>query len=108
MTIDLGPWHLLLQPWDAVGFVGQGLFFSRFIVQWLASERAGRSYIPKGFWWLSIFGALVSLVYAIGIHNTVFTLAQSVALVPYIRNLMLIRRGNVRLVEGTLSTQSTK
>lgn len=93
MIIDLGPWHLVLTAWDAVGFVGQGLFFSRFVVQWLASERAGKSYVPRTFWWLSIVGGLISLVYAVGIHNTPYTLGQSVGLVPYVRNLMLLRRG---------------
>ena len=80
MIIDLGPWHLNLTPWDTVGFVGQAMFFSRFLVQWIASERAKRSYIPPLFWWLSISGGLISLVYAIGIHNVVFTLGQSVGL----------------------------
>lgn len=94
MSIDFGPWHLLFTPWDAVGFIGQALFFSRFIVQWVASERAGRSFVPAAFWWLSLTGGLISLIYAIGIHNPVFTLGQSVGLLPYTRNLMLLRRAD--------------
>jgi lipid-A-disaccharide synthase-like uncharacterized protein len=99
VIIDLGPWHLVVRTWDIVGFVGQGLFFSRFVVQWLASERAGKSYIPSVFWWLSIIGGLISLVYAIGINNAPYTLGQSVGLVPYARNLMLLQRQKKRAAE---------
>jgi lipid-A-disaccharide synthase-like uncharacterized protein len=106
MTIELGPWHVVLAPWDAVGFVGQSLFFSRFVIQWIASERAGRSYVPTVFWWLSICGGVISLVYSIGIHNPVFTLGQSVGLVPYVRNVVLQRRGG--RPRGEIPVQSTK
>lgn len=92
MILDIGPWHFTLSPWDALGFVGQAMFFSRFLVQWIASERAKRSYVPNAFWWLSLAGGSISLVYAVGIHNLVFTLGQSVGLIPYVRNLMLVRR----------------
>jgi lipid-A-disaccharide synthase-like uncharacterized protein len=92
MIIDVGPWHFTLCPWDALGFVGQAMFFSRFLVQWIASERAKRSYVPNAFWWLSLAGGSISLVYAVGIHNLVFTLGQSAGLIPYVRNLMLVHR----------------
>lgn len=105
MIIDLGPWHVVLTPWDAVGFTGQSLFFSRFVVQWIASERAGRSYVPKVFWWLSIVGGLISLVYALGIHNTVYTVGQSVSLVPYVRNVVLLRRQRPQVGDAVQSTK---
>jgi lipid-A-disaccharide synthase-like uncharacterized protein len=92
MIVNVGPWHFTLSPWDALGFVGQAMFFSRFLVQWIASERAKRSYVPTAFWWLSLAGGSISLVYAIGIHNIVFTLGQAVGLIPYVRNLMLVHR----------------
>jgi lipid-A-disaccharide synthase-like uncharacterized protein len=92
MIVNVGPWHFTLSPWDALGFVGQAMFFSRFLVQWIASERAKRSYVPTAFWWLSLAGGSISLVYAIGIHNIVFTLGQAAGLIPYVRNLMLVHR----------------
>ncbi len=92
MILDLGPWHFTLHPWDAIGFAGQAMFFSRFLVQWIASERAKRSFVPTAFWWLSLAGGSISLVYAIGIHNPVFTLGQAAGLIPYVRNLVLVHR----------------
>jgi lipid-A-disaccharide synthase-like uncharacterized protein len=78
--------------WLAIGFTGNALFFSRFLVQWIASERARRSYVPVAFWWLSIAGSLILLVYAIHRRDPVFTLAFLPNCVVYVRNLMLIRR----------------
>ena len=83
--------------WLAIGFAGNALFFSRFLVQWLASERAGRSYVPVAFWWLSIAGSLVLLVYAIHRRDPVFTLAFLPNCIVYVRNLMLIRKERRRL-----------
>ena len=51
--------------WLALGFIGQAIFGSRFVVQWLVSERKKRSVIPKAFWYLSIAGSVVLLTYAI-------------------------------------------
>jgi lipid-A-disaccharide synthase-like uncharacterized protein len=78
--------------WLAIGFTGNALFFSRFLVQWVASERAGRSYVPTVFWWLSIAGSVVLLLYALHRRDPVFTLAYLPNCVVYVRNLMLIRR----------------
>lgn len=78
--------------WLALGFAGNALFFSRFLVQWIASERARKSYVPVAFWWLSIAGSLVLLIYAIHRRDPVFTLAFLPNCVVYVRNLMLIRR----------------
>ncbi|HYB09497.1 MAG TPA: lipid-A-disaccharide synthase N-terminal domain-containing protein [Alphaproteobacteria bacterium] len=79
--------------WMAVGFVGQGMFFTRFVVQWIASERKRQSVIPMPFWYFSIAGAAVSLVYAIHIQSWPFTLGQACGFVVYFRNLYLINRG---------------
>ncbi|RIL04994.1 MAG: hypothetical protein DCC71_11970 [Proteobacteria bacterium] len=78
--------------WLAIGFTGNALFFSRFLVQWVASERAGRSYVPTVFWWLSIAGSVVLLLYALHRRDPVFTLAYLPNCVVYVRNLMLIRK----------------
>jgi lipid-A-disaccharide synthase-like uncharacterized protein len=73
--------------WLAVGFVGQAFFFSRFFVQWIASERAGRSVIPMSFWYFSLLGGATLLVYAIHLGDPVFIVGQSTGALIYLRNL---------------------
>ena len=73
-----------------VGFVGQGLFASRFIVQWIFSEKKGESYIPVIFWYLSIFGGLGLLTYAIFRKDPVIIVGQTFGIFIYLRNLILI------------------
>lgn len=82
--------------WLAIGFGGQALFASRFIVQWIASERARASIIPLAFWHLSIAGGTLLLAYAIYIGDPVFILGQSTGVLIYLRNLWLRRRGRGR------------
>lgn len=79
-------------PWLVVGLVGQAAFFARFLVQWVASERAGESYIPLSFWYLSVVGSVVLLVYAIHRREPVFLLGQLPNVFVYVRNIMLIKR----------------
>lgn len=81
-----------LSFWIAVGLLGQLLFTSRFLVQWIASERAGRSTVPEVFWWLSIAGGMVLLAYAVMRRDQVFIFGQAVGLLVYVRNLLLIQR----------------
>ncbi len=76
--------------WIGIGFGGQALFFGRFLVQWIASERSGRSVIPVAFWWLSIGGAAILLAYAIHRRDPVFIAGQSLGFLIYGRNLWLI------------------
>lgn len=78
--------------WLGIGLTGQALFASRFAVQWIMSERAGRSFVPVHFWFLSIVGSLILLIYAIRIREPVFILGQSFGVLIYARNLALIRR----------------
>ena len=78
--------------WLLLGFGGQAVFMGRFVVQWLASERDRRSVIPVSFWYLSILGALVLLVYALHRRDPVFVAGQGLGIVIYVRNLQLIRR----------------
>lgn len=78
--------------WLGVGFLGQALFGSRFLIQWLASERLGRSHIPLAFWYLSIAGGATLLSYAIYRADPVFILGQVTGVFIYARNLYLIRR----------------
>jgi len=78
--------------WLLVGFAGQGLFSLRFLVQWIQSERARRSVIPLGFWYLSIAGGVALLAYAIHRLDPVFIAGQAAGLVVYSRNLALVLR----------------
>lgn len=78
--------------WIAVGLLGQALFTSRFLVQWIASERSRRSTVPDAFWWLSLAGGAVLFAYAIWRRDPVFILGQAAGLLVYARNLVLIRR----------------
>jgi len=85
-------WEVLAQPMAVFGLIGQTCFFSRFLVQWIASERKGESVVPLAFWYLSLGGGLLVLIYAIWRRDPVFTLGQSVGVFVYTRNLMLIYR----------------
>ena len=78
--------------WLAFGLLGQAAFFSRFLIQWIASERAGESRIPTVFWYLSLVGSVILLIYAIHRREPVFLLAYLPNAVVYSRNLILIRR----------------
>tara|TARA_B100000989_G_C19523626_1_gene465597 strand:- start:932 stop:1225 length:294 start_codon:yes stop_codon:yes gene_type:complete len=77
-----------------IGFTGQGLFASRFIYQWLYSEKRGRSLIPIGFWYLSIFGGIGLLIYAISRKDPVIIIGQIFGILVYTRNLILIYKKN--------------
>lgn len=78
--------------WVMLGLTAQLTFAARFIVQWIASERAGRSYVPVAFWYLSIVGGVILFAYAVYRKDAVFILGQSMGLIVYVRNLVLIRR----------------
>lgn len=78
--------------WLAVGFLGQALFASRFLVQWLHSERVKRSVIPVAFWYFSLCGGAVLLSYALYRQDPVFIVGQCTGLLIYTRNLYFIMR----------------
>ncbi|HEU4839721.1 MAG TPA: lipid-A-disaccharide synthase N-terminal domain-containing protein [Micavibrio sp.] len=78
--------------WIIIGFIGQTLFFMRFFVQWLASERAGQSVVPNAFWYFSLAGGMTLFVYALWRQDPVFILGQSTGLLIYARNLYFIRK----------------
>lgn len=82
-----------VDAWVIFGLLGQAFFTSRFVVQWIASERRGRSTVPVAFWYLSLAGGAILFAYAfLYRHDLVFTLGQAAGLFVYGRNLMLIRR----------------
>jgi lipid-A-disaccharide synthase-like uncharacterized protein len=78
--------------WVILGFVAQGLFTMRFLVQWIASERAGHSVIPMAFWVFSIAGGLLLLVYALYRKDPVFIAGQAFGVFVYVRNLYFVMR----------------
>lgn len=78
--------------WLLIGLLGQVIFSARFIIQWIMSERQKRSVIPVVFWYLSLFGGITLLLYAIHRRDPVFILGQLSGMLIYGRNLFLIQR----------------
>jgi lipid-A-disaccharide synthase-like uncharacterized protein len=78
--------------WVAVGWLGNAVFFSRFFVQWYATEKLKRVVVPTAFWWLSLVGSLLLLIYGIHRQDSVFIFAYVFTWIPYIRNLVIHRR----------------
>lgn len=79
-----------MKYWLIIGFIGQLTFGARFIVQWICSEFRQESHIPVAFWYLSIVGGLILLMYAISRQDPVFIMGQSMGVLIYARNLRLI------------------
>jgi len=75
-----------------IGYVAQSLFAMRFVVQWIASERAGKSVVPTAFWVISIGGGLMLLGYALYRKDPVFIIGQACGLFVYLRNLQFVIR----------------
>ncbi len=90
--------------WVAIGFLGQGLFFGRWLVQWIVSERTAESRMPIAFWYLSLVGGLITLAYAIYRRDPVFIAGQSIGALVYIRNLMLIHRQGPQPATGSVAS----
>ncbi|MBV8564160.1 MAG: lipid-A-disaccharide synthase N-terminal domain-containing protein [Methylobacteriaceae bacterium] len=101
MIVDL--WHTIggyfydvfvvkLDWWAWVGVLAQLLFTTRFVVQWIASERAGRSVVPLAFWLFSIGGGILLLIYALFRRDPVFILGQAFGVWVYARNLDFVLR----------------
>ena len=78
--------------WVMVGLLGQLMFTARFVIQWLASERAGQSVVPVAFWYFSLAGGLIVLAYGLQKWEPVIILGQLPGTVIYTRNLMLIHK----------------
>ncbi len=79
--------------WFAFGLLGQGAFFGRMLLQWVVSERAGKSRVPVLFWWFSLAGSMILGIYAIHRRDPVIVLGHLFVWVVYARILILIRRG---------------
>lgn len=81
-------WHF----WKFVGWAGNIIFFSRFFVQWYATEKQKQVVVPNSFWWLSLLGSLCLLAYGLWRRDSVFIFAYAFTWIPYIRNLVISRR----------------
>jgi len=93
--------------WHGIGLGGQCMFFMRFVVQWFASEKQKRSIVPESFWYWSIAGGTIVLIYSIYLINPVFILAQGMGLTIYSRNLYFIWR-NRRLAADQTEAQPSE
>ena len=76
--------------WVSFGTLGQLVFFSRWVIQWISSEKNKISIIPVAFWWCSLTGGIITLIYAHHIGSFPFMLAQAIGIMVYSRNLFLI------------------
>lgn len=79
-----------LTLWTLIGLFGQGLFMMRFVVQWIASERAKQSVVPEIFWYFSLAGGLIVFIYAVHREDLVFILGQGLGVFIYLRNIYFI------------------
>jgi lipid-A-disaccharide synthase-like uncharacterized protein len=82
--------------WLLFGLLAQIVFAMRFVVQWIASERAGRSVMPVAFWFISLLGGGLTLVYGLVRREPIIIIGQVLAVFIYVRNLMLIYRPRKR------------
>ena len=101
INIDIDLWLIL-------GFLAQGLFFGRFLIQWIVSERRGESTVPLAFWIFSVLGGTLLLIYAIHRNDPVFMFGQAGGLTIYIRNLMLIYKKKQRDLKDSSESVSQK
>ncbi len=84
--------YIVTNAWIALGLFGQALFALRILVQWVASEREGRSIVPKAFWYISVPAGAILLSYAIWRRDPVFITNEAICLAIFIRNVILLRK----------------
>ena len=84
----------LFNPWIMFGFAAQFVFFMRFVVQWFVSEREKKSVVPDTFWYLSIVGTIMILIYSVYQKDIVFVTASALNMLIYLRNIVLIKKQN--------------
>jgi lipid-A-disaccharide synthase-like uncharacterized protein len=95
------------KAWLGVGFLAQLMFSMRFIVQWIASERARRSIVPETFWYFSMVGGAMLFAYAIYRLDPVFMLGQGMGLIIYSRNIYFIRTTHKSEATAAATTAAT-
>jgi lipid-A-disaccharide synthase-like uncharacterized protein len=87
--------------WKVVGWLGNAIFFSRFFVQWYATEKKKQVVIPQAFWWLSLIGSVTLLCYSLHQKDSVFIFAYAFTWIPYIRSLMIHRKNKAARITCT-------
>jgi lipid-A-disaccharide synthase-like uncharacterized protein len=85
-------WHF----WKVIGWVGNLVFFSRFFVQWIATEKRKQVVVPPSFWWLSLIGSILLLIYGVWKRDSVFVFAYAFTWIPYMRNLIIHARNKAK------------
>jgi lipid-A-disaccharide synthase-like uncharacterized protein len=91
-------WHdgrflgIAWSAWKIIGWCGNAVFFSRFFVQWYVTEKKKQVVVPTAFWWLSLTGSLLLLIYSLHQRDSVFIFAYLFTWIPYIRNLIIHKR----------------
>ena len=92
-------WHdgrflgITWNAWKVIGWIGNAIFFSRFFVQWYATEKKRQVVVPQAFWWLSLIGSVTLLCYGLFyLHDSVVSFAYAFTWIPYIRSLVIHRR----------------
>jgi lipid-A-disaccharide synthase-like uncharacterized protein len=94
--------------WKIVGWIGNGVFFSRFLVQWYATEKRKQVVVPTAFWWLSLAGSLLLFAYALFYRrDSVFIFAYAFTWIPYVRNLLIHRRHRLAHITCTACGQAS-
>ena len=78
--------------WKSIGFLGTATFFTRFVIQWLYSEKLKESKVPEIFWWQSLVGAVLMLLYSLRQKDSVYIVGYMFTVIPYSRNLVLMYR----------------
>jgi lipid-A-disaccharide synthase-like uncharacterized protein len=81
-------WHI----WKLIGWLGNIVFFSRFFVQWIATEKHKKVTVPASFWWLSLVGSMLLLIYGLWQRDSVFIFSYAFTWIPYVRNLVIHAR----------------
>ena len=87
--------------WKIVGWLGNAVFFSRFFVQWYATEKKKQVVVPQAFWWLSLVGSVTLLCYSLHQKDSVFIFAYAFTWIPYIRNLVIHRQNKAARIVCT-------
>lgn len=89
--------------WVTLGFIGQALFGLRFVVQWLASEKAGQSVIPPMFWYISVPAGLILVAYAVWREDPVFIINEVICVVIFVRNVVMLRNEKSAVQDSSAS-----
>lgn len=92
--------------WLSLGLAAQAMFSMRFIIQWIASERAQKSIVPEAFWYFSFAGGFMLFIYALHRMDPVFIIGQGTGLFIYSRNIYLIWKNKIFSREKSLSSQT--